>query len=323
MVRKIECDFPKIGKVYIYIKDKNLYEFTLRQFKNYILNTGKSDDLKDFMVIQTYNMKNIFFDEKILGRELKIEKNKIKFVKKNKTQKMEYVYKFDKKITINVNFKKNILYFIKKLIKSNYSMSHILFYQSVLYPVFSLYAVMDNYFLVHGSLLKVDESYIVLTGLDGVGKSSLSNELVKKGAEILADNFLLFNGRRFIGLNMPIRLDLQNDTNNNVIYKDNNLKEILYPKNEISEVKVNKVYFLSISKDLNIKKLKGFNHYNWCLINNGAGEILDGNLFNLPFYYENMLRENNFDNDMEYYMFSIPKDKIKKAAEELICQLNI
>jgi len=324
MAKKIECNFPIIGKVNIYIKNKDLFDFAMRQFKNYIIFIKDiKSDFDNFVTIKT-NIKNISFQDVILGREVVFKNNSIVFQKKSRTQEIAYSYNFKGNVLINVDLRKKPLYLLRKIISSKYSLNHILFYQTMLYPIFSLYALIKNYFLVHGSLLKINNKYIVLTGLDGVGKSSLSNELVKNGAEILADNFVLFNGKHFIGLNMPIRLDLQNDTNENVIYQDDNLKEVLYPLTETKEIIADKVYFLSIGKNLDIKQLDKSVYLNWHLINNGAGEILEANLFNLPFNYQNLLINNvSLASSIDYYKFSIPKGKIKEAVKELMCQLNI
>jgi len=324
MAKKIECHFPKIGKVKVDIRDQDLFNFATRQFKNYIISTKDIDsNLDDFVIIKT-NIKHINFQDNVLGREVVFENNKINFKKISRIQKLQYSYDFENDIVITITFTKKPLYLLKQIATSQYSLNHILFYQTILYPIFSLYAIVGNYFLVHGSLLKINDRYIVLTGLDGVGKSSLSNELVKHGATILADNFVLFNGKNFIGLNMPIRLDLQNDTNKNIIYQDDNLKEVLYPPSKTSEIVADKVYFLSIGKNLDIKQLDRSVYLNWHLMNNGAGEILEANLFNLPFYYQNILTNNIEDtHDIDYYKFSIPKGKIKEAAKELMCQLNI
>ena len=324
MAKKIECNFPIIGKVNIDIKNKDLFDFAMRQFKNYIIFVKDiKSDFDNFVTIKT-NIKNISFQDVILGREVVFKNNSIVFQKKSRTQEIAYSYNFKGNVLINVDLRKKPLYLLRKIISSKYSLNHILFYQTMLYPIFSLYALIKNYFLVHGSLLKINNKYIVLTGLDGVGKSSLSNEIVKNGTEILADNFVLFNGKHFIGLNMPIRLDLQNDTNENVIYQDDNLKEVLYPLTETKEIIADKVYFLSIGKNLDIKQLDKSVYLNWHLINNGAGEILEANLFNLPFNYQNLLINNvSLASSIDYYKFSIPKGKIKEAVKELMCQLNI
>jgi hypothetical protein len=225
---------------------------------------------------------------------------------------------------LTIDFKKKSLFYLKSLLNSEYSLTHSLFYETVLYPIFSLYAIRGNYSLVHGSLIEIEGKYIVLAGLDGVGKSSLSNELVLKGAKIVADNFVLFNGENFIGINMPIRLDLENTTIENIIFKDNNLKEVLYDDCINIPVTIEKVYFLSIGEKLDINSMnENTIAQNWNLINNGASEILGANLFNIPFLYQNSLSTTIINNKYNSYWFSIPKGKIKEATKELICQLDI
>lgn len=320
----IKCIFPLIGNVSIDIESSDLFEFTERQLKNYIVSKSSIQNIKSFVSLHALSINNINFEDSILGREIKFKDNKLYISKKSRIQTLSYKYNFNDNISLNIFLKKKNLYYLKSLLSSRYSINHLLFYKTILYPIFSLYTIEDNYTLIHGSLIKVNDKYIVLAGLDGIGKSSLSNELALRGYQILADNFVLFNGRKFTGLNMPIRLDLENDTKENIIYEDDNLKEVLFDFKEDNAVEVDNVYFLSISENLAIKELdKNIVNQNWHLINNGAGEILEANLFTLPFLYQNSLTKSLDTGSYMSYSFSIPKGKIKEAVKELICQLNI
>jgi len=318
---KLKCYFPIIGHISIDIKDENLAIFTKRQLSNYIVSEKDVNASSYFVRIEKENNEVISFDDIVFGREIKFKNNGLNISKNSRIDSISYKYFFDKNIKIDINFKKKLTYYLKDILNSKYSQVHMLFYKTILYPIFSLYALIDNYFLVHGSLLKLEDKYIVLTGLDGVGKSSLSNELVLNRAKILADNFVLFNGKDFIGLNMPIRLDLENKTAENIIFKDDNLKEVLYKDKENNHIKVDKVYFLNISNNLKIEQMDSdIVKLNWNFINNGASEIMGANNFCLPFLYQNMInKKQKIDNSIEYFNFSIPKGKIKEAAKELMC----
>jgi tRNA uridine 5-carbamoylmethylation protein Kti12 len=320
----LTCNFPLIGEMKIDVNDNNLFVFAKRQLKNYLVDESVNNNKSKYIVnIKCKKLSKYKFDDTILGREIQFIDNKLNFIKSSRVQKLKYYYDFPNS-SININLTKKLLFFVKSLLSSSYSINHSLFYETILYPIFSLYTMVDNYSLVHGSLLKVDNKHIVLAGLDGVGKSSLSNELVKMEHNLLSDNFVLFNGSKFIGLNMPIRLDLENDTKENIIFKDDNLKEVLYKDIENDPVDVDKIFFLSISKELAIKKMNNnIVNQNWNLINNGASEILGANVFNIPFLYINAIDEHVEDNILNSYIFSIPKGKIKEATKELICQLNI
>ncbi len=323
-MHNIKCIFPLIGNISIDIKNSDLFEFTKRQLKNYIVSQSSISNIKSFVSLNVPSINNTNFEDITLGREIKFKDNKLNISKKSRIQTLSYKYNFNDNLTLNIDLKKKSLYYLKSLLSSKYSINHILFYQTILYPIFSLYAMQDSYSLVHGSLIKINDKYIVLTGLDGVGKSSLSHELLLMGHKILADNFVLSNGKSFVGLNMPIRLDLENDTKENIIYEDDNLKEVLFDFKEDNAVVVDKVYFLSIGENLAIKELdKNIVTQNWHLINNGAGEILEANLFNLPFLYQNSLTKSLDIGSYRSYSFPIPQGKIKEALEELICQLNI
>ncbi len=320
----IKCTFPLIGNISIDIKSSDLYEFSKRQLKNYIISTCSTSNLQSFISLNVSSINNINFEDVIFGREIKFKDNKLNIRKKSRIQTLDYKYEFNDNVSLNIDLKKKSLYYLKNILSSKYSINHILFYQTILYPIFSLYAMQDSYSLVHGSLVKINDKYIVLTGLDGVGKSSLSHELLLMGHKILADNFVMSNGKNFVGLNMPIRLDSENNTKNNIIYEDNNLKEVLFDFKEYNAVLVEHVYFLFMSKKLDIQELdKNIVSQNWQLINNGAGEIREANLFNLPFLYQNCLTKSLDIGNHKNYAFSIPEGKIKEAVEELICQLNI
>ncbi len=323
-MHSIICNFPLIGDMKIDIEDSNLFVFAKRQLKNYVVTESINDDRSKYLVsIESKKLSEYKVEDTILAREIKFVDNKLIFSKLSRIQKIKYNYDFTNNC-IDIYQTKKSLFFIKSLLSSNYSMTHSLFYETILYPIFSLYTMIDNYSLVHGSLLKIDDKYIVLAGLDGVGKSSLSNELVNLGYKLLADNFVLYNGSKYIGLNMPIRLDLDNDTMENVIFKDDNLKEVLYSECENNPVSVDKIFFLSISNKLAIKKMnENIIHQNWNLINNGASEVLGANMFNIPFLYHNAIDGYAQENILDSYIFSIPKGQIKEATKELICQLSI
>lgn len=323
MAKKYTLQLPFLKNIIIEISDINLSNFFERQFKNYILKI-ENVVIKKFIII-TVNSKKIELKNYQLSRNIKFRNYNLNFAKTSTTQKINFTYDFNNSLDISIDFYKKPLYFLKNMKKSNYSINHLLFYQTILYPIFSIYSTIGNYSSIHGSLIKVNNKYIVLTGLDGVGKSSLTTELALLGYKVLADNFLLFNGNTFIGLNMPLRLDLDNPINENIIYQDNNLKEVLFQDIEQNAINANKVFFMVIGDELSITKIDANTAmYNWNLINNGAGEILDANLFCLPFLYQNMgYIKSCADENLEFFMLSIPKGKIKDGVKEILCQLNI
>lgn len=318
-------DLPLLGQVIINLSvSDELQSFAKRQLDSYIVSENSSSN-KTFVLIKV-KLKNLEFVDGVFGRQVIFKNNYFEYTKNTKTQNLNFKYYIENnEISIQIGFLKKPLYYLKNIKSSKYSMNHILFYQTILYPIFSLYSMMDNYFLVHGSLIKVNDKYIVLTGLDGVGKSSLTTELALLGHKVLADNFLLFNGHTFVGLNMPIRLDLDNPISENIIYKNDNLKEVLFKDTKRDVIKANKVFFMVIGDELSIKKIDtNTAMLNWTLINNGAEEILAANLFCLPFLYQNMLSlKNSIDENLEFFILSIPKGKIKDGVKEILCQLDI
>lgn len=324
MGKSFKLEFPNQLSIELICGNAKLSEFIERQFRLYIFSIDEVD-ARYFIEIKLFD-KIDQNQNRQLSRNLFMKKDSFSIMKETKSQLIDYKFDFNNQASVSITFRKKLLYYLKNIIKSSYSMNHILFYQTVLYPVFSLYAMLGNYHNVHASLLKIDDKYIVFAGLDGVGKSSFTTELALMGYKVLADNFLLFNGENFIALNMPIRLDLDNSINTNIIYQDNNLKEVLFYDKEMQPIKIDKVYFLSISEILDLKPIDSNSAYiNWSFVNNGAGEILDANIFCLPFLYQNMLNgfKSNKDDKIEFYSLGVPKGKIKDGVNEILCQLDI
>lgn len=317
-MNELILELPLIGNVNIIISNDEIAKFTARQFKNYI---------KEFNIISC----NVKFNSLIKVQNKKIIKN-FEDLSKDFLQ-LGRNYLFDKcKITLS-----NIDYFInndtlnittglkqkikwyKKYKKINYSKQHSGFYDYILYPIFSLYTLLDGYYLLHGSLLRLKEKNILLSGIDGVGKSSLCNFLCKEGGEILSDNFVLFNGQNSIPFKIAMRIDPNQETSLNTIFKNNELKEVLPPllNDDNSKIILDKIYILTIGSNF---KINSFNTSiaNLILFLNLAPEINIVNQKISPLLYANFKKNKYFKDNLKITCLEIPKGQLKEGVKEIL-----
>lgn len=330
----LEIKLPLVGNVEILINHPILVSFAQRQLRNYIVGQKSFVVSKEYRtIIQTDNeaiiqkLSGILQSEHRLSREIEITDGVLRIKKNWRLAKVTYVCFISKGIltletTIHFRFSADLL---KRMLGRKYSFSHQLFYDLLLYPIFSLYALADNYYLIHGSLIQKNNEYIVISGLDGVGKSTLSNILDNEGYPILADNFLLFNGNQAIPFNMPIRIK-HNDAENGleVIYRDKYIKEVLPKQVRYDPVDVNRIFILSISKDLQLRciRKKDLNQY-WNMISNCADEINAANRWMGALHFINLFNLASFDSitsekEIKFYLLNVPKGELEKGKETIL-----
>lgn len=203
-----------------------------------------------------------------------------------------------------------------------YAKYHALFYRTVLFPIFLLYTVLDNYFLIHGSLVKYKTNYFLISGLDGVGKSSLTNMLIEEGAECLSDNFVLFNGKDTVPLSLAMRISPDLNTTMNVIYEDDNLKEVVGEINSVVDRSIpQKVYLLCISDEFSAYSIR-IRMLDWVLFLNNAPEIGEANKFISPFLLKSREETNKNKGEIDITILEIPKGQLEKGRRIIIdeCQ---
>lgn len=312
-MQEIYLSLPIIGKVVIQVQNRYIGDFAIRQLNNYVTEI-KEIPAKEKYITQIFikndviinNFKKIINNDVILGREYKIANSKLQ------VKNFEYYIK-DSDLVIKSLIKYKEKWY-KRFKKWKYSKSHCAFYDNILYALFSLYAIYDNYFLIHGSLLQYKNKNILFCGLDGVGKSSLTNLFYQKGAKILADNFVLFNGQFVIPFNMAIRLEPNQQTNLEILYVDKNLKEVLPETILNSPLLIDDTYLLTISSKLNIQE-EIFQLINFAFFLNLAPEINYANLFIAPLLY---FAEQNKMAELKVKKLSIPKGELQKGLEELL-----
>jgi hypothetical protein len=308
----IIINLPLIDNIEILVKDSVIAKFIERQLSNYIVDTYTKNIKSEYeYIINIYDKTYLsqieyFFNRNIvLGRSHKIKNNKAI------VPNFEYIYRQDKmQIICNRRTK-----WYKKFKKLNYRKCNIQFYNNVLFPIFSLYSILDNYILIHGSIINYKNKNIIISGLDGVGKSSISSMMSDIGAKLYADNFVLFNGKYSLPVNLAIRLYDNQSTKLKVIYKDNDekLKEVISNNIKMEPIKVDEIYFLNMADKLDFSAKTFANPTAWFMFCNIAPEIRDANLFVAPFIYKGMYSTYSYDG--KFYNLAIPKNLLEEGVQ--------
>lgn len=318
----MRLEIPLIGTIDIYIADKSLRQFSKRQLNNYFISDEKEIKYHEYVRIKT----NLSYDSCLekwidlkgtLSRGLVINEKEICYndITIRKTS--------DGFLDMSIRFKGNpwlylIKFFLQKIKGRHvlYAKLHSSFYEYILFPIFLLFSL-KGFFLLHGSLLDKDGSSIVLLGLDGVGKSSLSNLLVSDGAVCYSDNFLLFNGSFAIPFTLAMRLSPGQKTNMCILYSDRNTMEVLHRNNAKEPVEPDLFVLLQISENFFIRQ-ECISLANLVFFLNNAPEISAANSFAGPFGLfgeaESVMVPIN--------ILGIPKGKLEKGKEWIKNEVN-
>ena len=173
---------------------------------------------------------NTFLTEDTIGTIRKIgKKKKVKFIfglKKDKiTVKAQTQYK-----PLKDTFRYRIL------AKPQESFFFALTYPLVYYPLFWYLENFRNIYTLHAGAISVKDNGIVICGLEGVGKTSLSLLLAKElGAQFLSDNIIFYDANYVYPCYEPVRLHKNEnpylwEDNFNRINKFKTLKDFYEPK---------------------------------------------------------------------------------------------
>lgn len=323
---------PLIGRVEIRCYEKGFYEFIKRQMYCYFEEDTRKFNQKESYIagikITEHQTVEKFAD--ILSGTYKLSRNIN--VKDGRMCVGDVVYEIhDGKLEIFASIITKLRQMKVKIgagilsREKNYTRYHNMFYQYVLYPIFSLYSV-RGYYLIHGSIVEAGAKTIVLTGLDGVGKSSLANEFQKKGAILQGDNFVLWNGLQVVPFQLAIRLSPQQKTEMQVIYTDRNVKEIISATGHTTERIPDYFFILLISNRLFIENLEMQQVYFSNYLNN-AGEIGAANSFLSPFYFAFMQKKKSNEKNGMYNIktsiIGIPKGKLEEGVKLIEDECNL
>lgn len=319
--------FPVIGEIIFNTNDTLLALFTKRQLKNYFLSEDKalinktSIEYRSDTAIE--KLENFISSHNMLARNIQVSANQL-IVE-------QYVYKInDNKIIVEqckpISFKrtllKNIYYLtIGNTKRKKYASLHNKYYEKVLFPILSLYALKEGYYCFHASLIEINNKYIIISGLDGVGKSSISNkiDLMNKG-RLLADNIVLFDGISAIPLNCVMRLAACESTKYEVLYQTKDFLEVLPANLAYEKCYIDKIFNLSVAKEkVSIKKIECELSYLTLFLNN-APEICRANKLLSVLTYINLVTNAKSETYTihNFYNLSVPYGKIEEAMEVLI-----
>ena len=309
---KFTLDIPILGLIDICSKDTKLTEFAKRQFFAYVNSENEEieNSNSDYLLQITTQI-----DFAKCGLDSKNGKRSRQFSAQNGEIHYRHIIlqRMDNgKIRINVKGRVKREEDIESC--NGYAEYHSMFYDKILFPIFVLYAITSSCFLLHGSLLRLDKKIILVCGLDGVGKSTITSELQRKGAKVLSDNFVLFNGKDVIPLNLAIRLEVVQETDMKVIYQDDNLKEVVEIYREYNALKIDNIYLLGISENF-FSGYKKMNLLNLILYLNNAPEISSANTFIGPFLWNAEMSKVEVDICKNITILQIPLGKLNEGVE--------
>lgn len=339
MLNWLKLQMPLLGKIEILISDIDLYIFTKRQLEKYIIDEYKDRRSSNEQVILKYEyknqykelVKNLFENKIIISRNLRLNDKNLCSIEKKRFYTFSYqVYKENNVILSQQSIKYLFFYNRVKKFLGKYAFYHNLFYELVWYPILNFYTLFERYKVIHGSVVRIRDKNIILTGLDGVGKSTLALSLVAEGGEVLSDNFILYNNNTIVPFLIPLRISVNeiSPPNSKVIFQNKILKEIAVDMKVYRDsVRIDKIFLLAISGKTEMIKIRSLNSNTcWDLINNGANEICAANRYAVPMHFYNLIYnkpEESFSQDRrtDSYYLGIAKGQMKDGKEMLLHEI--
>ena len=320
--------FPVIGKVGMIFTSKPLADFVTRQLVNYSTTESiKDSNEDDGATIKIYNSDIVNCFQEYARENLYVSRNFVIGSKTIKLGNLEYIIK-DDKIIICYRNDKSLIQIIKQIHRTIVGISNEakyrnwsgFFYSRYLFPLFSIYAACYGYYCVHGSLLQYYDRYILLTGLDGVGKSTIANMIASEGGEILADNIVLYNGVVSLNFNLVMRVDVTTQTKYKTIHTQKTFKEILPDTVDKGQVKDLKIFNIIREKTENEVRIEPFHGQSdiWKMYLDTAPEIEEANRVMTPWsFIWNAKKKDNCAGISEVFNVYIPEGKIYEAKERI------
>lgn len=328
----INAVFPVIGEVHIETCDKRFGEFIKRQFYVYVSNVNVVKKVRNqsFIIVKSTFIVQLFRDI-LMGNTVSYARQIT--IRNQKLYLHNIVFYINEANMLVIEIEKaktwaieKVLFHIKQYSETKkYAAYHLKFYNQVLFPIFLLYSFL-GYYLVHGSLLRKIDKCVLVTGLDGVGKSSIGNELQRNGWHVCADNFVLFNGESAVALNLAMRLEAQQETVQRVLFQMKGMKEVVDTSvRKESALSPQAICILTIGKQFVVKKVACKEVY-WSNYMNNAPEIAAANAFIAPVLLHNICADDTKRTiylNIPTYVMEIPKGELGKAAKsiEKICGL--
>ena len=327
--------FPLLGECNISFNDDLIADFTKRQLMNYFYNSDNTQKINTsrhiILEFADHDILTVFSQYATSG----IVAGSNYIWNGNKLITPNYIYEITStclriqyKNTSNISLLKT---YFKKLLAWNeekqYSYLSMLFYSMVLYPILSVYAAKYGLYAIHGSLLYKEGKGIILSGLDGVGKSTLSKILSDNNDyKLLADNIVLFDSVKALNFNLTMRLDEKEPCNWPVLYSNKNLKEVLPPTKDHDLCNVNTIILLTMKTNNNeiSYKTRTLSLSDWVLFLEGAPEIRGANdVLSYWLMMHSLHNEKTCINSTVLFWANIPKGKLIESKEKIINEFKI
>lgn len=314
---------PLIGELEILIKSPSLRLFVKRQLSEYI---------EESEVSKSIHVNDVLIDVK---SNLIIGKNKNQILRCFKFGYADVSVRIvgeSSLINISVKKKHRLRELVRYIKDDEYSKIHNDFYRLVLFPILHIYSSVYGLKVCHGGLVETEEGVSVITGMPGSGKSSVLKALGGLGFRIYSDNWILTDGRYYIGLALPTRINSNDECGvDNIIYADPRRKEINLCVKQSNYAELDKyieLHKIDHESKVLIEKSTHITSINESIYSNifSAPEIVDANLYDLKMrgIFENPFHNqiNNKVTERTGFVTNvcIPAGKIKRGVEE-ICKL--
>lgn len=328
-------DLPLIGKVEVNLKSYDLFVFTKRQFENYICGNVqiKKRNMKIPALLEFYDSKVRESFQSYADKNLGFSRN-LNW-KDNALVDGSYEFKLETGLsilcrepyTLKEKVKKISRTFLYHTEEAKYAILGGEFYSKVLFPILSVYAGTYGMYCIHGSFIHLRSgANIIISGLDGVGKSSMADMICSNSEnELLADNIVLFDGNSALNLNLAMRLEQGTITNQKILYENKFIKEVLPTVKKYNKCKVNKIFLLlreAKESDVIILK-KNVSYLYWQFFMNKAPEIGQANVMLAHWLYEYNLLHESLNNEMPITSIAIPNGMLEKGRKVILNELKI
>jgi hypothetical protein len=294
-------------KIKLNINYQNYFRYLNFYFQNLIL---KDDNIKDIdidvdIIWDNFNWAQSWQEVKktgsfkTIGANTLLDKNRLvtfrKFAKRNKIfLDLTRLENESFKATISLRRQPLKDFFRYKLgRKSQESLFFELTYPLLYYPLFWYLEANQNIHPIHAGAVEVDGKWVVICGLEGIGKTSLALQLWNESNQILSDNLIFYNSDNFFPCYELLRLS----KNDNILKWNNKIKKVnefkatknFYQINHnliAKSAKPNLVIFPQFSSNYKIKELSPSEATKRALILNQLPAELDNyneyaNLYNL------------------------------------------
>ncbi|MDG1725650.1 MAG: hypothetical protein P8H57_00720 [Emcibacteraceae bacterium] len=161
----------------------------------------------------------------------------------------------ENKIITNIKFTK--IGKLGRYLSDGYSNNHILYYLTILFPIFLSEISRDTSLLpFHATVIRYENKNLAFLGEPGAGKSSVARIASKYGGLIQSDNFTLISENHYQGLRSPIRFsDVDSTFQEPILQVKKDLFEVSYGDNEFTNGKIHKVIYLAKGENYETRDL--------------------------------------------------------------------